>query len=262
MNGSRWTTLLRLRKFLRAPPLIGAESRPNVGAIPCGRPSDGQIRMIENQPVIPRLRVTRTSKASFELDDDSAWENASFITPLWLADGSAPATQATRVRVCFDGTALYVRFDCDDRDIWGTYTQRDEPIYDEEVVEVFLAGGADDPHNYFEFQVSPNGVLFDTTVSNPLTTRDAIQWDIAWNCPDIRWQAARNDSANQWWGAFAIPWRSISPDGKLPPIARADFFRIERPHDAEPEYSCWSPTLTNPADFHKPGYFGILEFDS
>src|SRR5581483_8361662 len=98
---------------------------------------------------LPRLRVARASKASFELDDDSAWENASLITPLWLADGSSPATQATRVRVCFDDIALYVRFDCDDRDIWGTFTQRDEPIYDEEVVEVFLASGADDPHNYF-----------------------------------------------------------------------------------------------------------------
>jgi hypothetical protein len=46
------------------------------------------------------------------------------------------------------------------------------------------------------------------------------------------------------------------------PIAncwRANFYRIERPHDAEPEFSCWSPTMSDPADFHKPAYFGVLE---
>ena len=43
---------------------------------------------------------------------------------------------------------------------------------------------------------------------------------------------------------------------------RGNFYRIERPHDAEPEFSGWSPTMTDPADFHKPAYFGILELET
>ncbi len=215
---------------------------------------------MEKQIVLPRLRVERVPNASFALDDSAAWEQVKRLELLWLADGSAPATQSTRVRVCFDETALYVRFDCVDRDIWGTYIQRDEPLYEEEVVEVFFAAGADDPKNYFEFEVSPNGVLFDTTVSNPTGTRADLRWDETWNCPGIRWTAARNDAAGTWWAALAIPWLGITSNGKLPPIARANFCRIERPRASEPEFSCWSPTMTNPADFHKPAYFGILEF--
>lgn len=189
------------------------------------------------------------------------WEGLVPITPLWLADGTEPAPQSTVVRVCADETALYVRFDCRDRDIWGTFTRRDEPIYNEEVVEVFVAAGTDDPINYFEFQVSPNGVLFDGAANNPTFTRDNLRVDETWDCPGIQWAAGRNDKAQHWWGAMAIPWAGITKVGNKPEHCRANFYRIERPHDGAVEYSCWSPTLTDPADFHKPPRFGFLEFE-
>lgn len=214
-----------------------------------------------NQIDLPHWRVERASKPVVELDDAEVWTPLRAITPLWLADGSSPAPQATTVRICYDAAALYVRFDCRDRDIWGTYTERDQPIYDEEVVEVFIVAGAAEPTRYKEFQVSPNGVLFDAAIYNPTSTRADLKWDATWNCADIRWMAQRNDVAGEWWGAFAIPWACISPDATKPSICRANFYRIERPHDGAVEYSCWSPTMTDPADFHKPAYFGILEFD-
>jgi hypothetical protein len=208
---------------------------------------------------LPKIRVA-SAPSVFALDDENAWDALDAITPLYLADGSAPAKQQTRVRVCYDERALYVRFDCDDREIWGTYTQRDQPIYEEEVVEVFIASGDAAPIQYFEFQISPNGVLFDATIYNPASTREHLKWDETWNCPDLQWLAQRNDAKNLWWGAFAIPWASITADGRIPRTCRANFYRIERPRDAESEYSCWSPTLTEPADFHKPARFGFLEF--
>lgn len=209
--------------------------------------------------MLPQVIVSRASQA-VPLNDANAWNAFEKITPLILADGSGPALQQTIVRVCYDDDALYIRFDCDDRDIWGTYTRRDDPIYDEEVVEVFIGTGAEDPVHYFEFQVSPNGVLFDATIYNPDSIRATFKWDASWMCPNIRWQAERDDTKNFWWGAFAIPWASITGDGRVPNICRANFYRIERPRDGSVEYSCWSPTMTNPADFHKPARFGILEF--
>lgn len=208
---------------------------------------------------LPKLVVARIPK-SFALDDAAGWDGIEKITPLWLADGSAPAAQQTVVRVCFNAAALYMRLDCADRDIWGTFTQRDEPIYNEEVVEVFIGAGTEDPVRYFEFQVSPNGVLFDAKIFNPTSTRENLQVETEWDCPNIQWQAQRDDAHASWWGAFAIPWNAITSDGRVPSHCRANFYRIERPHDAEVEYSCWSPTLTNPADFHKPERFGILQF--
>src|SRR5215210_435209 len=116
-------------------------------------------------PSVPTITVPRIA-APIALDD-AAWSTLPTLTPFMLADGSAPASQQTTVSLCFDDTALHIRFACDDRDIWGIYTERDDPLYEQEVVECFIGAGAADPVNYFEFQVSPNGVLFDSTVFNP-----------------------------------------------------------------------------------------------
>jgi hypothetical protein len=193
-----------------------------------------------------------------EQSADLFWTEVPALPPFFLADGSGLARQQTVARVCYDLMALYVRFDCADRDIWGTYTQRDDPIYDQEVVELFLAAGEVDPVHYYEFEVSPNGVLFDALVFNPTSERRDMVVDTTWNCEGIRWQAGRGDRDQHWWADLAIPWKAIKPPGDLPSIWRANFYRIERPRDAAPEFSCWSPTLTEPADFHRPAHFGSL----
>jgi hypothetical protein len=188
------------------------------------------------------------------------WSAAAILPPFTLADGSGPAVQQTVARVCYNRHALFVRFDCQDTDIWGTHTERDQPIYDEEVVEVFLAAGVDTPVDYAEFEVSPNGVLLDVLIHNPGVEHDEVQTDFAWNCPGLAWHAERDDAADGWWAMLAIPWAAVgAPAGALPRQWRANFYRIERPRGAAPEFSCWSPTLTEPANFHRPERFGYLE---
>ncbi len=210
---------------------------------------------------LPHLLVPHAPQRWKAQPDLAAWNWADIpaLPPFILADGSGPAQQQTTARVCYDAEALYLHYDCDDRDIWGTYTQRDEPIYDEEVVEIFFGPGPADLVRYFEFQVSPNGVLFDAKIYNPTSQRPELEVDFSWNCPGIRWQAGRNDAANHWWAVMVIPWAAVATPGGLPKLWRANLYRIERPRDAGPEYSCWSPTMTEPADFHKPAYFGVLE---
>lgn len=210
---------------------------------------------------VPCLKVPRAPDNWDTQVDPATWDWGSVpsLPPFILADGSGPAIQQTVARVGYDPQALYVRYDCDDRDIWGTYTQRDEPIYDEEVVEIFFGPGEADMVRYFEFQVSPNEILLDARIYNPTSQRTELEVDISWNCPGIRWRAGRDDRANHWWAILIIPWAAVAPPGELPRVWRANFYRIERPHDAAPEFSCWSPTMTEPADFHKPAYFGLLE---
>ncbi len=189
---------------------------------------------------------------------DRDWDEIPSLPPFGLAGGSGPAIQQTRVRVAWDDAALHVRFDCEDRDAWGTFERRDDPIYEEEAVEIFLAAGTADPFDYFEFEVSPRGVLWDGKVHNPTSRRADMVVDKSWNCPEIRWATGRSGRRQDWWAALAIPWRGVAP-GELPRLWRANFYRIERPRDGEPEFSAWSPTLTSPPDFHQPARFGTLE---
>ncbi len=183
---------------------------------------------------------------------------------LVLSDGSGPPEQATSVGLCWDEEALHVRFDCEDRHAWGTFTKRDEPLWQEEVVEVFLAPGEADPVRYAEFEVSPAGVVFDARIHNPTGLRQDMTADVAWSCPGLRWAAGRGDARQDWWAEISIPWAGLDLDGRnnLPKLWRANFYRVERPDRGEPagaEYSAWSPTLVRPADFHKPARFGLLE---
>lgn len=188
------------------------------------------------------------------------WPEMQALPPLTLADGSGPALQQTQVRLCWSEAALHVRFDCEDRDAWGTFQRRDEPIYDEEAVEVFLAPGEEDPVRYCEFEVSPRGVLFDARIHNPTSQRTNMTADPSWDCSGLQWAAGAGVERQDWWAELSIPWSSLLlPEEPRPQIWRANFYRIERPHDGEPEFSCWSPTLTRPADFHKPARFGFLE---
>jgi len=206
--------------------------------------------------VVPRVAENWNANLAFPAWD---WNGATTLPPFILADGSGEAIQQTVMRVCYNQQALFVRFDCADRDIWGTGTKRDDPIYDEEVVEVFIGPGEATPVDYYEFEVSPNGVMLDLTVHNPDSSRATIKLDATWDCPELQWFAERDDANQRWWAVMVLPWASIGAPGELPKRWRANFYRIERPRDSEPEYSCWSPTMTEPADYHKPGYLGLLE---
>lgn len=187
------------------------------------------------------------------------WADIPALSPFIGADGRKTAVYPTTTRLCADSQRLYVHFHCHDNDIWGHYTERDQPIYDEEVVELFLAPGSDEPTRYYEFEVSPNGVLFDAEINNPTSHRADIQVKHQWNCAGIQWAAERCDAENWWTAVLVIPWSSVAQPGLLANDWRANFYRIERPHGQPPEFSCWSPTYTDPADFHKPAYFGRLQ---
>ena len=175
-----------------------------------------------------------------------------------LADGRRPPRWPTRVELSWDESRLRVSFDCSDDDAWGTFTQRDSPLWQQEVVELFLAAGEAEPTHYFEFEISPGGVLFDARVANPHGDRIGMTVDAEWNCPGIEWGAAPTGVQADWRAELAIPWRGLGLQA-APAALRANFYRIERPRAGEPEFSCWSPTFTSPADFHRPGRFGVLD---
>jgi len=216
-------------------------------------------------PPLPYWQIPRLASGLVVPD----WAGVPSLPPLLLVDGSGPALQPTVVRLAWDPETLHVRFDCADRDAWGTFTRRDDPLYEEEAVEVFLSPGAGDPARYFEFEVSPKGTLFDAVIENPDGDRATMRTDPSWDCPGLRWEAGPGtgaqgaQAAQDWWATLAIPWRALLPEGTpatepLPHTWRANFYRIERPRYGAPEFSAWSPTLTTPADFHKPLRFGLL----
>lgn len=180
------------------------------------------------------------------------------LTGFRLADGSAAAQWETAVQIDWDDRELRLRFDCEDDDAWGTHQERDAPLWQEEVVELFIAPGSDDPHEYFEIEMSPSGVLFDARVSNPTGRRADLRVDTSWDCPGICWRTGPGTSRQNWWAELALPWQSLVSSGTPPEIFRLNLFRVERPRGGRTEFSAWSAPWTHPADFHQPRCFGRL----
>jgi len=167
------------------------------------------------------------------------------------------ARWSTATFVAWDERHFHVEFLCEDEDAWGTMRERDAPLWQEEVVEVFLAAGESVPRVYFEFEVSPLCALFDARVESPHGTRVDMTVDVAWNCEGVLWEAQRTGERDDWRARLAIPWSGLGLD-RAPRALRANFYRVERPRSGDDEYSGWLPTDTEPPDFHRPEKFGLL----
>jgi hypothetical protein len=206
------------------------------------------------EAVVPRVERTQAWSGL----EGAAWRSVPALNLRRAQDGSEPL-QATAVRIAYDADALLLRFDCNDRDIWATHSHRDAPLWEEEVVELFVAPGEGDPSDYVEIEVNPLGAIFDARVSNPHGRRDSMRVDATWNAVGLVATVSR-PSPGTWTVHLEIPWSDLCA-GTPPRVWRANFFRIERPRDGEHEFSCWSPTLVDPPDFHKPRSFGRLVLD-
>jgi hypothetical protein len=203
-----------------------------------------------NESEIPRLDVPRLGLT----------DRLVSLRPVELRDaatGAAPRFR-TAVRVGARNGVLLVRFDGRDAGTVATLTRRDDSLWTEDVYEVFLSP-LDPPTLYFEFEVNPLGTLFDARVESPDLVRKTMRVDPSWNLRGLSGKSRVRPG--RWSAVLKIPLAGLlggaAPDADVPRTWRANFFRIDR--GSPDEFSAWSPTWTDPADFHAAARFGFLE---
>ena len=170
-----------------------------------------------------------------------------------LAVDNRPPQQGTVVKSVWDADEWRVLFAVDDTHAWATLTERGAPLYQEEVVEVFI-DPVGDLENYFEIEVNPLNAVLEVVLRR---NRSGYGKDFAWRCEGLRTAVQRTDAG--WCAELAIPFHSLVAE---PPQAgakwRANFCRIDRPPGVERELTAWSPP--GRANFHTPEQFGWIEF--
>lgn len=195
-----------------------------------------------------------------------SWTSAVALPRFVLHDGQ-PTRQATTARLCWADTALYIAFEVGDDDIWGTYRERNSPIYDEEVVEVFL-DLTGEGECVFEFEVSPHNVVLDGV---NLRRGDKFDWDDTWSCDGLVTAVAVDGQPDDlsttdtgWTATLAIPFAGLGRSTPVPGERwRANLFRIDRPRrGGSDEYQAWCPTQGTgaPPLYCVPARFGTLVF--
>lgn len=166
-----------------------------------------------------------------------------------------PPQQATSLHLGWSETALHLNFHCQDPHPHATCTERDGPLWQEDVVEVFL-DPTGDGLAYYEIELNPLNTPCDL-----LLRRSRSGWlkDFRWDCEGLRHEIIRQPDG--WQARLQIPFAAITGSSPRPGDQwRANFCRIDYPADGgERELSAWSPAFA--ASFHRIEQFGLIEFD-
>jgi len=196
---------------------------------------------------------------------DRAWKGAQRIA--W-----GPAKYRTVFRAFWNDDGLAIRFDACDDGPWHTKTRRDDAIWEEEVVEIFLDPARLGRH-YAEVEISPVNVVTDLHILEP---HPNLKGDRAWNWRGLESTVVPGScgglTSGSWVALAWLPWSglaTLAPEVAevAPPKAgdrwQFNVFRIKRPNGpSDPErdavYAAWS-TPPGPS-FHDPSAFRDLVF--
>ncbi len=210
---------------------------------------------------LPVAHCARVPLGEVRADPEAYPWTETAALPLREATLGGLPQQATWVKTAWNEEEWRVLFYAEDTHVWATHTQRDAPLYEEEVVEVFFdpSGAGNVPDSYFEIEVNPLNAVMDLVLRR---TRSGLKKDFAWACEGLRTAVKRHGAASGqllpgWSAELAIPFASV---GAIPRQSRwrVNFCRIDRPAGAPRELSAWSAPLSG--TFHEPSRFGILEF--
>lgn len=201
-------------------------------------------------------------RAPFDIEEP--WAAPAECSPVRLrraTDAAAPRL-STSVAAWYDEEYLDILFSATDDYIQATYRRNDEPLYEEDVVEVFLAPAR--LQRYFEIEVSPIGTIFDAAIDSPDGVRATMRTDREWSCEGL---VAAVRKVTESTGEMStdtllrIPFAALGctrpREGET---WRANFFRIDRHPREGDEFSAWQPTMKSPADFHVAAAFGTIRF--
>ena len=234
--------------------------------------SDGDGRVLgpkieaPPQAPLPEYVAVRAAKAPV-IDgklDDAVWQSAK-EQPLTRSFDGGPITRKTTFRIVYDDAFIYVAFRAEDPDVWGSLRTKDDPIYNEDVCEVFFDADGDGK-TYNELQVSPHNVNFDASfVARRSDLATAMKWESGMKTAVFVKGTLDDDSdTDEFWSAeMQIPIANLTsvPHVSPPPGERWRFNAYRLEHLARRtniEGQSFSPLFIG--DFHALPRFGWLVF--
>ncbi|RJO67367.1 MAG: hypothetical protein C4523_09570 [Myxococcales bacterium] len=231
-----------------------ADGRARLGVAPLDEPSDARREI-----VVPKAQGKIAVDGEF---DEADWERAGKTGPFVAVSGEKAEGAATAARLLWDEQFLYIAFECEDEDVWTSFSKRDDPLYREETTEVMIdADGS--ASTYYEIQVNAAGAVYDAYFPERRKNMD-----LAFDAKLVSAAAVegtlnqREDQDKRWAVEMAVPFASIADAPHRPPLPgdrwRLNLYRLDRPAKRGAQASMWSPTLVG--DFHMLDRFGTIVF--
>jgi hypothetical protein len=216
---------------------------------------------------IPSLESMFTAAAP-KLDgvlDEAAWNSAPKTAALVNTMTGRSAEFEATVKSVWDNEAIYFAWEVEDDLLKARSTQHDEHLWKEDCVEIMVDPDGDG-RNYFELQVSPRGVTFETRYDSRRVPKPYghVDWESGITAAAVAHGKVDDfDKDEGYTVEIRIPWTGFAhgdPPATPPTTGsewRVNFYAMDEREKGQ-RSAGWSATLE--PDFHVPARFGRLNF--
>ncbi|MET0388707.1 MAG: carbohydrate-binding family 9-like protein [Polyangiales bacterium] len=219
------------------------------------------------EPSVARLIARRTT-GPVTIDgklDEADWHAAQSTGPFVNTLSGETGAFDARVQVLYDAEAIYCGFVVSDDYLKSTHQKSDDHLWEQDTVEVMFDPDGD-ARNYFELQVSPRGVSFDTRYDAPRNPRPFghVDWSSQVSAKvqlDGTLDDDRPDTGYK--VELRVPWTAFAtgePPAQRPGAGatwRINFFVMDARQQGQRAVG-WSPPKIG--DFHTLDKFGRVVF--
>lgn len=186
--------------------------------------------------------------------DHMIWRDVPEVPLVDVVTGQRPSL-ATSFQMFrdLDRACFFVRFSGEDDGIRSHFTMHDEPLYLEDVVELFIAD-ENRLDRYKELEVSP----WDRRFSGKIRYLDgACHLDMSWQAEGWRTRSRFDREKHRMESVWMLPFGVFADPPPLTGSWRFNAFRIDH---SEKGRALLAWQHTGEANFHVPDRFGYLDF--
>lgn len=243
--------------------------------------------------VMPRGYVCQRARGSIAVDgklDEPSWEKAPWTEYHVDIEGQMRPVKPrfnTRCKMLWDDQCFYIAAWMEEPHVWGTITERNAVIFNDNDFEVFIDPDGDS-HEYFEFEVNALNTIWNLFLDKPYKNGgNAVIREMPGQKSGVYVEGTLNnptDIDEYWTVEIAFPWKGMAEHARCacPPKNgdqwRVGFSRVEWDHkvvdgkyirspskeertdDWHEDNWIWSPQGV--VNMHRPETWGYVQFSS
>lgn len=156
------------------------------------------------------------------------------------------------------------------------YSKQNQPLYNQEVFEVFIAGGKETPSQYLELNINPNNALYASKIINrdkEASNNQNILIPFS-KSKTIKHSVKKNFIQNIWQAKLSVPLKLIDEATEKKSNQKNQFYRLNlfricnakmtknkqwQCNSANSEFTCWNSTMSKiQPKFHRSEFMGLL----
>ena len=175
----------------------------------------------------------------------------------------------TEVKMVYDEDNIYVIFKVQDKYVSCTTVEINGPVWEDSCVEFFFSPDTNHPERYFNLEVNCGGTPL--MHYNIVPRKDFIKLKeeeikkitIASSMPAVVYPEITEPVI--WFIEYKIPIRVLTKYAEITApskgiVWKVNFFKIAE-KTSNPHYMTWAVVESSKPDFHRPEYFGNIEFN-